>query len=193
MFSKECDALVLSTLSRCPIITSGIKRVEFFVPLSLSLSMVLQQTQAPSRHAQIISVCRQKHSNQFIIYFIIIPWLQFEADSFIIHDRQPFDSWAFSIRSAFLLFAQHNPDLSSILMLPHFDAHGEEEGKMLESVCSSLVIRLVWCGSALSAGLARPLISLLVYAEMDRCPLRGFVAWGGSKERGNNPSKQGFI
>lgn len=48
---------------------------------------------------------------------------------------------------------------------------------MLESVCALFwVIRLVWCGSALSAGLARPLISPLVYTEMDRCPLRGFVA-----------------
>lgn len=28
---------------------------------------------------------------------------------------------------------------------------------------------------------------------MDICPLRGFVAWGGSKESGNNPSKQAFI
>lgn len=48
---------------------------------------------------------------------------------------------------------------------------------MLESVCALFwVIRLVWCGSALSAGLARPLISPLVYTEMDRCPLREFVA-----------------
>lgn len=122
MFSKECDALVPSTLSRSPIITSGIKRVEFFIPLSLSLSVVLQQAQAPSRHAQIISVRRQMHSNQFIIYFIIIPWLQFEADSFIIHDGRPFDSWAFSFALLSFFFAEHNPDLSSILMLPHFDA-----------------------------------------------------------------------
>lgn len=71
MFSKECDALVSST--PIPIITSGIKRVKFFIPLSLRLYVVLQQAKAPSRHVQIISVRRQMHGNQFIIYFIIIP------------------------------------------------------------------------------------------------------------------------
>lgn len=67
----------------------------------------------------------------------------------------------------------------------------EKEGTTPESVCALIwVIRLVWCGSALSAGLARPLFSPLVYTEMDRCPLRGFE---GSKERGDNPSKQTII
>lgn len=76
------------------VVLSGIKRVEVFIRLSLSLER--QQASGPLRHAQIISAPRHMHSNSFIIYFIIIPWLQFEADRFIIHDRQPFDSWAFS-------------------------------------------------------------------------------------------------
>lgn len=41
------DVLVPSAPSRSPIITSGIKRLEFFIPLSLSLSVVLQQAQSP--------------------------------------------------------------------------------------------------------------------------------------------------
>lgn len=32
-------------------------------------------------------------------------------------------------------FAEHNPDLLSILMLPQSDAQRKEEGKMLESAC----------------------------------------------------------
>ena len=41
------------------IITSGIKKkVKFFIPLSSSLSVVLQQAEAPSRHTRIISVRR---------------------------------------------------------------------------------------------------------------------------------------
>ena len=85
--------------------------------------MVLQQAQAPSRHVQIISVRRQMHSNQFIIYFIIIPRLQFEADRFVLFMKGclfipgHFPSLCFPS-----FFAEHNPDLSSILMLPHSNA-----------------------------------------------------------------------
>lgn len=67
-------------------------------------------------------------------------------------------------------------------------------GQDARSLCALLcVIRLVWCGSTLSAGLARSLINPLVYTEMDRCPLRGFAAWEGSKNTSNNLSKHTFI
>lgn len=59
-----------------PIITSAIKRAESLIPVSLSQSAVLQQAQAPSRRVQIISAHSLMHSNQFIIYFMIIPRLQ---------------------------------------------------------------------------------------------------------------------
>lgn len=81
-------------------------RVEVFIPLSLRLFVVLQQAPGPSQHVQIILVPRHMHSNQFIIYFIFIPWLQFEADGFIIHDKQPFDSRAFSFALLSFFFCQ---------------------------------------------------------------------------------------
>lgn len=185
-----CSAL----LSRRPIITSGIKRVEVFIRLSLSSER--QQASGPLRHAQIISAPRHMHSNQFVIYFIIIPWLQFEADGFIIHDRQPFESWAFSfaLLSFTFFFPEHNPDLLSFLMLPHSDASRRGEGSMPESACVLFyIIRLVWCRSSLSTALAKPLISPLVSTMMDRCPLSGFEAWGVPKERGDNPSRQDLV
>lgn len=67
-----------------------------------------------------------------------------------------------------------------ILMLPSSAGRGGYNARVC--MLFSWVIRLLWCGSALSAGLARPLIRSLVSAKMNRCPVRGFVAWGRSKE-----------
>lgn len=71
-----------------------LKRAEFFIPLSLSLSAAPRQARDPL--AARTNHLRQMHSNQFIIYFIIIPWLQFEADSFLLFKTGSlFDSWTF--------------------------------------------------------------------------------------------------
>lgn len=85
------------------------------------------------------------HSNHFIIYFIKIRWLQSEAVAFIIHDSRPFHSGPVLFAQLFLAFAEHNPDLSSILMLPHSDAQRSEGRALCWSLCAPLwVIRLVW-------------------------------------------------
>lgn len=90
MISALCrNELHLCRAVRAPVITGGIRRVEILISLSLSMSAALQQAGAPSRHVQIISVRSQMHSNQFILYFMIILWLPSRPDGFIIHDRQP--------------------------------------------------------------------------------------------------------